>query len=44
MKVLTYEGDALKIIAEDCDGSLRKGVENLDFLRHDKNTISPYKK
>lgn len=33
---ITYEDDALKIIAEDCDGSLRKGVGNLDFLS-DKN-------
>lgn len=37
---ITYEGDALKIIAEDCDGSLRKGVGNLDFLTDKNNHIS----
>jgi replication factor C small subunit len=40
---ITYEGDALKIIAEDCDGSLRKGVQNLDFLRDVNNHISLHK-
>jgi DNA polymerase III, gamma/tau subunits len=37
---ITYEGNALKIIAEDCDGSLRKGVGNLDFLTDKNNHIS----
>lgn len=37
---ITYEGDALKIIADDCDGSLRKGVGNLDFLTDKNNYIS----
>lgn len=31
------EGDALKIIAKECDGSLRKGIGNLEFLT-DKNS------
>jgi replication factor C small subunit len=37
---ITYESEALKIIAEDCDGSIRKGLGNLDFLTDKNNHIS----
>ncbi len=40
---ITYEDDVLKIIAEDCDGSLRKGIGYLGFLTDKNNHISSRK-
>jgi replication factor C small subunit len=37
---IELEGNALKIIVENADGSLRKGVKNLGVLRNDKNIIT----
>ena len=37
---IELEGNALKIIVENADGSLRKGVKYLGVLRNDKNIIT----
>lgn len=37
---ITYEGDALKVIVENANGSLRNGLGNIDFLRDINNHIS----